>query len=314
MPAWKAIESRIGHGGRVSRWIKRSSLITAIIACVVVHVWATEQHAVQGMILKVDGEHGAVLVSCDAVPGYMDAMEMQFAVRQPNELDALQPGTTVRFNMVERNHKVFAEHLRPIAGESGEAEPTEAARLTFLHRTVNPAAAAREVPVGGQVSDFTLLDQTQTPTQLTHFRGKVVVLSFTYSRCPNPGYCFRLSNNLSLLRKRFRDRMGRDLILMTIVIDPENDQGKALQGYSEIWKANPGSWRFLTGSLPEVRTVAELFGMSFWSDEGFLTHPFHTVVIDRSGRLAANIEGNQFAATQLGDLVQTVMQKESQTR
>jgi hypothetical protein len=50
--------------------------------------------------------------------------------------------------------------------------------------------------------------------------------------------------------------------------------------------------------------------MSFWSDEGFLTHPFHTVVIDRSGRLAANVLGNQFAATQLGDLVQTVLGKE----
>ena len=266
------------------------------------------------MILKVDREHRAILVSCDAVPGYMDAMEMQFAVRQPNELNALQPGTTVRFNMVEQNHKVYAEHLQPIAGESGEAEPTEAARLTFLHRAINPAAAAREVPVGGQVSDFTLLDQTQTPTQLTHFRGKVVVLSFTYSRCPNPNYCFRLSNNLALLRKRFRDRMGRDLILMTIVIDPENDQGKALRATRKFGKPMPRSWRFLTGSLPEVRSVAELFGMSFWSDEGFLTHPFHTVVIDRSGRLAANIEGNQFAATQLGDLVQTVLQKESQTR
>jgi protein SCO1/2 len=294
--------------------MKPLPLIAAIFASAVLHVWAAEQHAVQGMLLKVDREHRAVLVSCDAVPGYMDAMEMQFAVRQPNELNVLEPGTTVRFNMVERNHEVYAEHLQPIVGENVEAEPTEAARLTFLHRAVNPAAAAREVRVGGQVSDFTLLDQTQTPIRLTHFRGKVVVLSFTYSRCPNPSYCFRLSNNLSLLRKRFRDSMGRDLILMTIVIDPDNDQGKALQGYAGIWKADPGSWRFLTGSLPEVRTVAELFGMSFWSDEGFLTHPFHTVVIDRSGRLAANIEGNQFAATQLGDLVQTVLRKAPQTR
>ena len=56
--------------------------------------------------------------------------------------------------------------------------------------------------------------------------------------------------------------------------------------------------------------MAELFGMSFWSDEGFLTHSFHTVVIDRSGRLAANVQGNQFAATQLGDLVQTVLRQD----
>ena len=286
-------------------------LIVGILVSPVLHVWAAEQHAVQGMLLKIDREHGVIVVSCNAFPGYMDAMVMEFSVRQPNELKAMKPGATLRFNMVEQKHKLYAEQLQTIPGESAEAEPTEAARLTFLQRAVNPAAAARAVPVGGQVPDFILLDQTQTPTQLAKFRGKVVVVSFTYSRCPNPNYCFRLSSNLALLRKRFRDSMGRDLILMTIVIDPDNDRDKALQEYADTWKAHPNAWRFLTGSLPDVRNVAELFGMSFWSDEGFLTHPFHTAVIDRSGRLAANIEGNQFTATQLGDLVQTVLQKGS---
>ncbi len=262
------------------------------------------------MLLKVDRQHGVVVVSCNAVPGHMDAMVMQFAVRQPNQLHAMEPGTTVRFNMVEQNHRVYAEHLQPIAGESAEAEPAEAARLTFLHRVLDPTEAARAVPLGGQVPDFTLLDQTQTPTRLTDFSGRVVVLSFTYSRCPNPNYCFRLSNNLAILSKRFRNSLGHDLMLMTIVIDPDNDRGKALQNYADIWKADPRGWRFLTGSLPEVSSVAGLFGMSFWSDEGFLTHPFHTVVIDRSGRLAANVLGNQFAAAQLGDLVQTILGKE----
>jgi len=47
--------------------------------------------------------------------------------------------------------------------------------------------------------------------------------------------------------------------------------------------------------------------MNFWREEGLLTHSLHTVIIDRKGRLAANLEGNQFTAQQLGDLVQTVM-------
>ena len=180
----------------------------------------------------------------------------------------------------------------------------------FFNVLFIPPRRSARFPLGGQVPDFTLLDQTQTPTRLANFRGKVVVVSFTYSRCPNPNYCFRLSSNLAFLMKRFRDSMGRDLILMTIVIDPDSDRDKALQVYADTWKAHAREWRFLTGSLPEVRSVAELFGMSFWSDEGFLTHPFHTVVIDRNGRLAANVEGNQFTATQLGDLVQTVLRME----
>ena len=296
--------------GRILNSMKRLPVATAVLAFAALHALGAQEHVVQGMLLQLDREHRSVLISCNAVPGFMDAMVMQFLVRRPNQLKALEPGATVRFTMVEQNHEVYAETLKPISGETVEAEPTEAARLDFLHRAISPNATSREVPVGEQVSDFTLFDQTRTPTRLTQFRGKVVVLSFTYSRCPNPGYCFRLSSNLAFLRKRFHDRVGRDLILMTIVIDPDNDRGKALQDYVDIWKADPKAWRFLTGSLPEVRNVAELFGMSFWSDEGFLTHSFHTVVIDRSGRLAANVQGNQFATTQLGDLVQTVLRQD----
>jgi protein SCO1/2 len=38
-----------------------------------------------------------------------------------------------------------------------------------------------------------------------------------------------------------------------------------------------------------------------------MTHSLHTVIVDRQGKLAANLEGNQFTAQQLGDLVETVM-------
>jgi protein SCO1/2 len=40
-----------------------------------------------------------------------------------------------------------------------------------------------------------------------------------------------------------------------------------------------------------------------FSNEGLLDHSLHTVIVDRQGRLVANIEGNQFTATQLGDVV-----------
>jgi protein SCO1/2 len=133
-----------------------------------------------------------------------------------------------------------------------------------------------------------------------------VALSFAYSRCRNPDYCFRLTNNLARIEKRFHDRTRRDLVLLTIVIDPAHDQGAVLE-YADVWKSDPSVWHFLTGPLAEVRNVAGLFGMNFWNDEGLLIHPFHTVLIDRQGKLAANMEGNQFTAEQLGDLVQTIM-------
>lgn len=286
---------------------RRTLLTAALCIPAAMFAWAANEHAVQGILLKVDREKGSITVSCDAIPGYMEAMVMPFAVRELGVLKTLVPGTTVRFITVEREHAEYAEKLQTIKVTNFEAEPTEAGRLTVLHRAMDPAAVAKQVAVGQEVPDFTLYDQAQHATHLAQFRGKVVALTFAYSRCPNPNYCFRLSNNLSRLRRRFPESAGRDLMLVTIVIDPDEDQGKALERYAGTWKADPATWHFLTGKLSDVQAVAELFGMNFWNDEGFLTHSLHTIVIDRKGRLAANLEGNQFTADQLGDLVETVM-------
>lgn len=280
-----------------------------IFLILVVRCWASEPQAMQGILLKVNASHHSITVSCDEIPGRMSAMVMDFAVRGFDNFASLSPGMVLRFNVVEQKEGTYAENLQILRNSNHEAEPTEAARLTFLHRTLDPAAAAKIVQVGHAVPDFALIDQTQHLTHLSQFRGKVVALTFTYSRCPNPNYCFRLSNNLAILARRFKPRIKGDLALITIVIDPDQDRGKALQRYAETWRADPTAWHFLTGTLPEVRDVAQYFGMEFWSDEGFLTHSFHTVVIDRDGRLAANIEGNQFSSKQLGDLVQTVLDR-----
>jgi len=52
-----------------------------------------------------------------------------------------------------------------------------------------------------------------------------------------------------------------------------------------------------------------MFGVNFWPDEGALTHSLHTIIIDRQGQLAANFEGNEFTAEQLGDFVEAVLQR-----
>jgi protein SCO1 len=272
-------------------------------------VLALEEHPAKGLVLKVDVQNRSLVVSCDSIPGYMDAMEMPFAVHDSKTLAALKPGMTVRFTMVERAKVVYAENIQAGTATNFEPEPVEAGELSALHRAMDPSAVARIVTVGQQVPDFALTDQAQAQIRLSQLEGKVVAFTFGYSRCPNPTYCLRLSNNLSTVERRFHDRAGRDLVLLTIMIDPDHDQGATLAQYAAVFKANSEDWHFLTGPLSEIKQVAGMFGMNFWSDEGLLTHTLHTVVIDRQGRLASNIEGNQFTAKQLGDLVQTVMDR-----
>ena len=287
----------------------KSILPTAICLLAATSTRAVQTHIVRGMLLNIDPSRNSITVSCEAIPGYMEAMVMPFVVRDPRTLKTMQPGSNLRFTVVEKGSTDFAERIEVVPATNYEPEPTEAARLTFLHRALNPSAAAKAVAIGQPVPNFTLTDQLQKVTDLAQFKGKVVALTFAYARCPNPNYCFRLSNNLWRLSRRFHARTGKDLVLLTIVIDPDNDRGKALARYADTWKADPAAWHFLTGPLADVRQIAELFGMDFWSDEGFLTHTFHTVVIDREGHLAANLQGNQFNADQFGDLVEAVMRR-----
>ena len=74
---------------------------------------------------------------------------------------------------------------------------------------------------------------------LSRLAGKVVAMNFIYTRCPLPDYCFRLSNHLASLQKRFAERMGRDLILMTGTFDPAHDRPDVMANYARIWQANP---------------------------------------------------------------------------
>ena len=271
--------------------------------------WGAQRHPARGIVIQVGKAHRSLVVSCEAIPGYMDPMEMSFAVRDSGMLTAIKPGTTIRFIIVDRDHVLYADNLQATTAANLESEPMEAAGLTTLQAALNPSSAAQVVAQGQSVPDFELTDQEGKEIHLSGFLGKVVVLTFGYSRCPNPDYCFRLSSNLARVERRFSLNAGRELVLLTIAIDPEHDQGAVLAQYAAVWKADPAVWHFLTGPLPQIKQVAGMFGMNFWREEGLLTHSLHTVIIDRRGKLAANLEGNQFTAQQLGDLVQSVMNR-----
>jgi protein SCO1/2 len=270
---------------------------------------AAETHAMSGMVLQVDAAHKSMTVSCKSVPGYMDAMAMPFDVRDAKVLDGIKPGANIDFTLVVSGDSSYAENIRLHRYENLEQEPLEARRFSIVSKLADPAAAASVVNVQQAVPDFTLTDQARNKIAFSQLKGKVVAVSFAYVQCPNPAYCYRLTNHLGQLQKRFATSLGSDLVLLTIIIDPQHDENDAINKYAAIWKANPQSWHFLTGPLPEVQRVSRMFGMEFWSDEGYLTHSFHTVVIGRSGNLFANLEGNQFTSEQLGDLVETVMKR-----
>ena len=262
----------------------------------------------RGVVVKIDSASRTMFVSTEKVPGFMDAMVMPFTVRTAAALKDLKPGATIEFVFVVDGAASHAEAIQVRAYENLEQEPLELRRLKFLSSLAASENTVKPLAVDQAVPPFALIDQYHQPVASSQLAGKVAAVTFTYLRCPNPAYCFRLASNFGQLQKRFAGRLGKDLVLLTLVIDPEHDEKGALADYARIWTTSP-HWHFLTGPIADIRRIAGGFGVEFWKDEGLLVHSFGTAIIDRQGKLAANLEGNQFSARQLGDLVQSVMEK-----
>jgi protein SCO1 len=262
---------------------------------------ADTRHIVKGLVVDVDTAHARLVVSHDAIADLMPAMTMPFDVRPANNLAGIVAGMLVEFTLVVGKETSYAESIRILKYEPIDQDPLTAQRLTLLRDRARRTTVPLLDP-GELVPDFTLTDHLRRRVSLSQFRGKVVALNFIYTSCALPQFCYRMSNHFNVVQRRFRTRS--DLVLLTVTFDPARDDPEALAEYARQWNSNPDTWRFLTGSSDEVRAVTSRFGVEFFPDDGLLSHSLHTAVIDRRGRLVANLEGNQFTAAQLGDLVE----------
>jgi protein SCO1/2 len=274
---------------------------------------AAQEYPVTGMVLTVDRSSNTFTASIQAIPDFMPAMAMPFEVRQRQDLEGLVPGAVVEFVLVVNQKSSHAERIRVVRYQSVEQDPLAASRLKLL-TDIAGAAPRKVLAIGETVPDFTLTNQKRMSLTLSKLRGKVVAINFIYTSCALPNFCLRVANNFGVLQRRFRSQLGRDLVLLTVTFDPVHDTPEVLAQYASQWNADPATWHFLTGPPRDVQRVCHLFGVDFFPDEGLMNHSLHTAIIDRTGKMVANIEGNQFTADQLVDLTQAFLDSKSRSR
>ena len=282
-------------------------MLLAIVVLLITSVSGARQYPVKGMVVSVNRGGSTFTASIEEIPGFMRAMTMPFEVRQVKELDGLAPGAMVEFTLVVEAKTSYAQGITIVRFQNVEQDPFAASRLSILKDMIS-GTPTRLLTIGDPVPNFSLTDQRKGSVSLDGLRGSVVALNFVYTSCALPNFCLRLANNFAALQKRFEKRLGKDLVLLTVTFDPAHDTPEVLAKYSEQWNANPASWHFLTGSEADVQRVCRMFGVQAFPNEGLLDHSLHTVLIDRQGKLAANIEGNRFTASQLGDLTEKLLE------
>ncbi len=257
-----------------------------VIGAAIIITGCAKHFKVDGMVMSLDAARRTVVISHRDIAGYMPAMVMPFRIKHPADLSPLKPGSRVSFQLAVTKRGAVVEHITT----RNSSNPNAPISLT-----------ASKLAIGALVPDFELTDQQNLSVRLSEFRTKVIAIDFIYTRCPLPDVCPRLSANFARLRKRFA---GKDLVLLSISIDPQYDTPEVLARYGKIWEANPAGWHFLTGDVRAIQQIGAFFGMVYWPEEGAMTHNSQTAVIARDGRLAALVDGSAYAVSQLGDLIE----------
>ncbi len=91
-------------------------------------------------------------------------------------------------------------------------------------------------------------------------KNKIVMINFTYTNCQ--GICPGMTANLKQVYKEFGERMGKDIFMYSISLQPEHDTPAVLKAYTELHKINPG-WTFLTGTRANIELLREHLGYKF---------------------------------------------------
>ena len=165
------------------------------------------------------------------------------------------------------------------------------------------ATASARLPVIGPAAGFTLTSHDGMKVSLADFRGKTVVIAFTYTSCTD--VCPILISKLLAARADLGPKRGARVVVLCVTVDPEHDTVQVLKDYAQAVSADNPGWHFLTGSRPAIEAAARGYGVVVRKMAGGdVDHTLLTSLVDRNGRLRVQYLGSRFAVEEfVADLI-----------
>jgi len=163
--------------------------------------------------------------------------------------------------------------------------------LVLVFALVPQAAAHPEPPrpaklqrsVSNQaIKNFTLTDQRGQPFESAKLKGKIVVVGFGYTTCPD--VCPLITAAMRHVQDGLSSSEKSDVYFVTITTDPEIDNPQVLAGYAKRYAVDLTHWSFLTGNEALLKPVWQSFGVKATRKaRGLVDHTALTAVVDRAG-------------------------------
>ncbi len=251
-----------------------------------------------GRVIEIDSVHGELTVQHDAIPEYMPAMTMPFKVKDPALLHGLAAGDSIGATLAISRTESWLETVQILRkGDRLNALTAEEVELKHLYRE------------GDEIPDIQLMNQDGRTIRLSDFKGKVLALTFIYTRCPLPDFCIRMSQRFVETEKILKSTGTLDdrWHLLTISFDPAFDRPPVLREYGKDYGADFRVWDFGTDPDTAGRNLSAFvdgFGLTYAPSEGLIDHNLRTAVIDPKGKLVKVLQGNEWTAPELVSVMQ----------
>ncbi|HEX3436783.1 MAG TPA: SCO family protein [Pseudacidobacterium sp.] len=257
-----------------------------------------KHYPVRGKIVTVDAQRGEIILDAAAIPGYMEAMTMPYKLKNPNIISELHPGDTITATLIATSDSDFLDEIVIIAQAKPDYKPS------FFYHPIQP---------GDQVPDFKLLNQSGKQIHLGQFHGKVVLMTFIYTRCPLADFCPRMSRNFAEIDKTLAKdpELYKKTHLLSVSFDPDYDTPQVLRSYGSAYTGNYTKetfehWDFAAPNRDDLAAVLRFFDVGATPEKDkTITHSLSTLVIGPDGKVFKWYPTNDWTPDQIaGDVKQ----------
>lgn len=260
-------------------------------------------YKLRGKVVSTDSAKGEVMLNHEAIPGFMEAMTMPYKLKDTSILTELHPGDMITADVLvsqDPDADVLLDHIVVVAQGKPDYKPT----------------VSYHVPAPGDVvPDFKLRNQDGRPIRLGQFKGKALLVTFIYTRCPRPDFCPRVTWNFSQVNRELAatPAIYGKTHLLCVSFDPEHDTPDRLRAYGATYIGSDAKdafthWDFAVPDAPVLKQMAQFFdvGMSDASD-GSITHTLSTTLIGPDGKVVKFYPGNEWTVEQVAADVKEVV-------
>ena len=258
---------------------------------------ASQQYPIRGTVVSIDPVTSEVTLKHDAIPGLMDAMTMAYRLEDASTLSELHPGDLITATLLADHDAAGPKNMRL----------KEVVIIAQARPDYKPTVQYHVPAVGDPVPNFTLLNQSDHKISLNQFHGKVVAMTFIYTRCPLSDYCPRMSHNFAEIDKALQSNAAlySQTHLLSVSFDPTYDTPKVLRSYGSAYTGNYVKetfqhWDFAAPSVAELPKMEQYFDVGVTPGQsGTLQHSLSTVIIGKDGKVIAFYPTNDWTPAQI---------------